>query len=182
MTSCWKHYYDLFWLGIMLKFVINYASLFHGRDRSSSWFWEFSNGTAIVGNFMSLSRLPFNTCASATARQNTKQTDKFLAEKNPKYFKIRCQTCTREIVEKCLSCPTGHRGGLYSRNVLQSNPNVMADGSEEGGCLAPLPSATVHLLKSSQVKDTFCLWHSTGCDKTLVWRWWPVCGVQWRSW
>ena len=34
--------------------------------------------TALVGNVKSLSRLPFDTCASAHARQNTKQTDKFL--------------------------------------------------------------------------------------------------------
>ena len=39
----------------------------------------------------------------------------------------------------------------------------MADGGEEGGgCLAPLPSATVNLLKSSQVTKTF--WDKTGSE------------------
>ena len=39
----------------------------------------------------------------------------------------------------------------------------MADGGEEGGgCLAPLPSATVNLLKSSQVTITF--WDETGSE------------------
>ena len=38
----------------------------------------------------------------------------------------------------------------------------MADGGEEGGCLAPLPSATVNLLKSSQVTKAF--WDQTGSE------------------
>ena len=38
----------------------------------------------------------------------------------------------------------------------------MADEGEQGGCLAPLPSATVHLLKSSQVTKT--IWKKTGSE------------------
>ena len=44
---------------------------------------------------------------------------------------------------------------LQSKNALQKKPNAMADGGVEGSCLAPLPSATVHLLKSGQVTKTF---------------------------